>query len=100
MKVIVASDQHLGSANSDKTAFNAFLDSLRQDDQLTHFVLLGDVVDMWRRDASGVFLENYDTISKILALQSKAVQVFYIAGNHDYHVLSLQLPSYPFRFQN
>lgn len=98
MKVVVTSDQHLGSATADKEAFNAFLDGLRDDCSLTHFVLLGDVVDMWRRDASGVFLENHDTISKILALQSRGVKVYYLAGNHDYHVLNLQLPSYPFRF--
>ena len=98
MKVIVTSDQHLGADECDKVAFNAFLDHLNQDDQLTHFVLLGDVVDMWRRDASGVFLENHDTVAKILALQSKGVMVFYIAGNHDYHVLDLQRPTYPFKF--
>ena len=97
MKVIVTSDQHLG-ANCDKPAFNAFLDKLREDDQVTDLVLLGDVVDMWRRDASGVFLENHDTIEKIMALKSRGLNVFYIAGNHDYHVLDLQRPSYPFKF--
>jgi len=61
-------------------------------------VLLGDLVDMWRRDASGVFLENHDTIAKILSLKSKGVQVFYVAGNHDYHVLNLANPSYPLQF--
>jgi len=98
MKVVVTSDHHLGSATADKEAFNAFLDVLQNDDKLTHFVLLGDVVDMWRRDAAGVFLENHDTISKVFALQSRGVKVYYLAGNHDYHVLNLQLPSYPFRF--
>jgi UDP-2,3-diacylglucosamine pyrophosphatase LpxH len=71
MKVVVTSDQHLGYANSDKSAFNAFLDHLAQDSEATHFVLLGDVVDMWRRDASGVFLENDDTMQKALALKDK-----------------------------
>jgi len=98
MRVIVTSDHHLGYANSDKAAFNAFLDELAQENDLTHFVLLGDVVDMWRRDASGVFLEAHDTLGKILALQSKGVQVFYVAGNHDYHVLDLLNPNYPIQF--
>jgi UDP-2,3-diacylglucosamine pyrophosphatase LpxH len=61
-------------------------------------VLLGDVVDMWRRDASGVFLEGHDTVAKILALQSKGVQVCYVAGNHDYHVLDLDNTKYPIQF--
>jgi UDP-2,3-diacylglucosamine pyrophosphatase LpxH len=99
MKVVVVSDQHLGYANSDKAAFNAFLDNLSQQSDVTHFVLLGDVVDMWRRDASGVFLEHHDTLAKILDLKSKGVQVFYIAGNHDYHVLDLTNPGYPLKFQ-
>ena len=98
MKVIVTSDQHLGYANSDKAAFNAFLDNLSQESDVTHLVLLGDVVDMWRRDASGVFLEQHDTLAKILNLKSKGVQVFYVAGNHDYHVLNLTNPAYPLEF--
>ncbi len=98
MKVVVTSDHHLGYANSDKAAFNAFLDGLAQDNDLTHLVLLGDFVDMWRRDASGVFLEAHDTIGKLLALKSKGVQIFYVAGNHDYHVLDLDNPGYPIQF--
>ena len=98
MKVVVTSDHHLGYANADKTAFNAFLDNLSQESDVTHMVLLGDVVDMWRRDASGVFLEHHDTVAKILTLKSKGVQVFYVAGNHDYHVLDLHNPAYPFQF--
>jgi len=90
----------LGYANADKTAFNAFLDNLSQESDLTHLVLLGDVVDMWRRDAAGVFLEQHDTVSKLLNLKSKGVQVFYVAGNHDYHVLDLHNPAYPQQFTN
>lgn len=97
-RVVVTSDHHLGYANADKTAFNGFLDELSQENDLTHLVLLGDVVDMWRRDASGVFLEGHDTIGKILALKSKGVQVFYVAGNHDYHVLDLNPSAYPIQF--
>ena len=53
---------------------------------------------MWRRDASGVFLEHHDTLNKILDLKSKGVEVFYVAGNHDYHVLNLVHPAYPLTF--
>jgi len=98
MKVVVTSDHHLGYVNSDKKAFNAFLDELAQENDLTHLILLGDVVDMWRRDASGVFLEAHDTVDRLLALKAKGVQVFYVAGNHDYHVLDLSNPNYPIQF--
>jgi UDP-2,3-diacylglucosamine pyrophosphatase LpxH len=63
-------------------------------------VLLGDIVDMWRRDASGVFLENMETIQLIKDLQSKA-KVHWVAGNHDYHLLKLknQAPHYHYPFE-
>jgi len=98
MKVILVSDLHLGYENSDKTAFNRFLDSLKQDTKATDLVLLGDIVDMWRRDSSGVFLENHDIFEKIVLL-SKKMNVHYVAGNHDYHVLKLQNHKYPFNFK-
>jgi UDP-2,3-diacylglucosamine pyrophosphatase LpxH len=78
-------------------AFNRFLDYLSQDKNLTDLVLLGDIVDMWRRDASGVFLESRDSFEKITTLALKA-RVHYVAGNHDYHVLKLQDHSYPLNF--
>jgi UDP-2,3-diacylglucosamine pyrophosphatase LpxH len=88
MKVIVTSDQHLGYDKSDRTSFSKFLDNLASDLAPTDFVLLGDVVDMWRRDASGVFLESHDILEKILGLTAK-MNVYFVAGNHDYHVLRL-----------
>jgi len=100
MRVIATSDHHLGYVNSDKASFNQFLDELADQKDLTHFILLGDFVDMWRRDASGVFLEAHDTVGKVLDLQSKGVQVFYVAGNHDYHVLDLDRPKYPIPITN
>jgi UDP-2,3-diacylglucosamine pyrophosphatase LpxH len=97
LAILAVSDQHLGYENVDKQAFNRFLDDLQGDSSVTDLVLLGDVVDMWRRDASGIFLENRDTFDKILGLQKK-MKVHYIAGNHDYHVLRLQGHGYPFKF--
>jgi UDP-2,3-diacylglucosamine pyrophosphatase LpxH len=97
LAIVAVSDQHLGIENVDKAAFNQFLDQLPGDSSVTDLVLLGDVVDMWRRDASGIFLENKDTFDKIAVLQKK-MRVHYIAGNHDYHVLKLQGHSYPFKF--
>lgn len=95
----MTSDQHLGYENSDRDSFSKFLDTLESDLHPTHFVLLGDVVDMWRRDASGVFLESHDILEKIRALSAK-MQVYFVAGNHDYHVLRLVNRLYPFKFFN
>ena len=97
MKLIVVSDLHLGYENSDKISFNNFLENLQHDNEVTDLVLLGDLFDMWRRDSSGVFLENHDTLEKVLDLRQK-MRVHYVAGNHDYHVLKMQGHSYPFNF--
>ncbi|MDA4134067.1 MAG: hypothetical protein OK441_00675 [Thaumarchaeota archaeon] len=71
MAIVAVSDQHLGIDAADKAAFDRFLDQLQNDSGVTDLVLLGDVVDMWRRDASGVFLENKDTFNKVISLQKK-----------------------------
>ena len=69
---------------------NQFLDDLgKGHGGHCNLVLLGDIVDMWRRDASGVFLENRDTMDRILELP-QSIKVHYVAGNHDYHVLHLR----------
>ena len=97
LKMVIVSDVHLGYKNCDKDSFNRFLDSLQPDKEVTDLILLGDIVDMWRRDASGVFLENWDIVQKIISLKQK-MRVHYVAGNHDYHVLYIQGHSYPFSF--
>ena len=93
MKLIVLSDVHLGYEHSDKASFNRFLDSIQQDAKgTTDLILLGDIVDMWRRDSSGVFLENWDTLKRIMILQNK-MRVHYVAGNHDFHFNRNSFPS-------
>lgn len=98
MKVIITSDQHLGYQNSDKASFKQFLDQLEDDPTVTDFVLLGDVVDMWRRDASGVYLENKDILESVTTLKQK-MNIYYVTGNHDFHALELLNHTYPFNFQ-
>lgn len=99
-KIIVTSDQHLGYENSNVDDFRRFLkyiSSIKND--VESFVILGDFVDMWRRDASGVFLEYSDIVNTLLALRSAGINIYFIAGNHDYHALRLLHHSYPFEFR-
>jgi len=90
----------LGSEKCEKAAFNEFLTSLKNDKELTDLVLLGDIVDMWRRDASGVFLENMGTMFLLKELQDN-IKVHWLAGNHDYHLLKLKnrAPHYDYPFE-
>ena len=97
LSIIAVSDLHLGFDDSDKAAFIRFLEKLQSDPNVTDLVLLGDIVDMWRRDSSGIFLENHDVLDLIIGLQ-KTMRVHYVAGNHDFHVLKLQGRGYPVNF--
>ncbi len=98
MVIVVASDQHLGYANSNVKEFESFLDGLAGRSDVTDLVILGDFVDMWRRDVSGLFLEYHSIVEKVLALQQK-MRVRCVAGNHDYHLLKLQDHGYPLIFE-
>jgi predicted phosphodiesterase len=46
---------------------------------------------------SGIFLENHDVLDIIIDLQKK-IKVYYVAGNHDFHVLKLQGRGYSVNF--
>ncbi len=98
-KIIVTSDQHLGYENSNVKDFINFLDYIYKRDDIEALILLGDLIDMWRRDASGLFLAFSDIVKQLLNLKdSKNVQTYIIAGNHDYHLLKLVDPTYHFNF--
>jgi UDP-2,3-diacylglucosamine pyrophosphatase LpxH len=99
LAIIAVSDLHIGFDKCDKPAFIRFLGKLQSDQSVTDLVLLGDIVDMWRRDASGIFLENHDIIDLLIDLQKK-MHVHYVAGNHDFHLLKLQGRGYPMNFLN
>jgi UDP-2,3-diacylglucosamine pyrophosphatase LpxH len=96
-KIIVTSDQHLGYDKSNVADFKNFLDYILTDGEVHSLILLGDLIDMWRRDASGLFLEFSEIVNKLLIIAEK-VDVHIVAGNHDYHLLKLQDHEYPFKF--
>ena len=73
MAIIAVSDLHLGFDASDKAAFIQFLRKLQSDPNVTDLVLLGDIVDMWRRDSSRVFLENHDVLDLIIELDPEVI---------------------------
>lgn len=100
MKAIAVSDIHLGWGLEESEAFNAFLDEV-PDYNLDYLLLLGDVFELWRRDLVGVMLEHNDILSKLIAL-SKETMLILIAGNHDWHFITMGHPEfypYPFNFK-
>ncbi len=87
MSIVAVSDVHLGMKGADERKFIRFLET-RKFEEIDHFVLLGDIIDIWRRDFTKVILE----CSKSLTLLNDLIddtKVHYIVGNHDYYLLRL-----------
>ena len=98
MVIIAVSDVHIGYDKANVSEFNRFLEEISHRSDVSRLVILGDLVDMWRRDVSGLFLENHRTVELLLNLKQK-IAVNYIVGNHDYHLRKLVGDSYPFKFE-
>jgi len=96
--ILVVSDVHLGYAKSNVDEFDGFLQNTIDRTDVDALVILGDFIDMWRRDISGLFLENHQILQSLLTLQKKKA-VYYIVGNHDYHLLRLVDHKYPLEFK-
>lgn len=81
------SDIHLGADNSERETerqqiFLQFLKSI--EDQATHIFLVGDVFDFWFEYNYVIPKKNFEFLHYFRSLTDKGVQVFYLAGNHDF----------------
>jgi UDP-2,3-diacylglucosamine pyrophosphatase LpxH len=86
--IIAISDLHLGSPLANKRGFRGFIREFLQPNQgdISHLILLGDILDLWRNTNSRVLAENADIIMELGQLEMKKS---YIIGNHDYAILNL-----------
>lgn len=87
--IVAVSDVHLGTSQSDKNQFEKFLNDVVDKEQVSHFVLAGDIVDMWRRDLEEVLMENTKILQKLKDLQNEKREIHFLAGNHDYHATEM-----------
>lgn len=101
MKAICLSDVHLGYEKSESEAFRAFLNELPTLNP-DYFIILGDFIELWRRDIAGPLLEYSDVLAKLKEL-NKQMEVVLIAGNHDWHFMRMgrkpDMYPLPFRFK-
>ena len=79
-KVVVCSDEHLGYSTSQADEFRSFLDYVAKRNDIGALVVLGDLVDMWRRDVSGLFLEYSDVADRLSALRRSGISIYIVAG--------------------
>jgi UDP-2,3-diacylglucosamine pyrophosphatase LpxH len=81
-KTVVISDSHFGYSGFNTSEFDSFLGYLKRGGDVSHLVLLGDIFDLWRVDATEAISFGYDYIQK---LREVCDDICYVAGNHDYH---------------
>jgi UDP-2,3-diacylglucosamine pyrophosphatase LpxH len=93
--IIAFSDVHLGYEQSDSDAFIEFIRSLHDRNDLGDVVVVGDLIDLWRRDIVGLEFELSRYMEELKVLQKKT-KVHYVVGNHDFHVRFLKKHGYPF----
>ncbi|TFH06717.1 MAG: hypothetical protein E4H14_10165 [Candidatus Thorarchaeota archaeon] len=81
--IIAVSDLHLRDPASNKKGFISFIEEFLKPNcnEMTDLVLLGDILDLWRRNSALVILENLDILNNVCDL---GFHVHYIIGNHDF----------------
>jgi UDP-2,3-diacylglucosamine pyrophosphatase LpxH len=91
--IVAVSDLHLGDKASNKSGFNEFIERYLKPnaDDITHLFLLGDVLDLWRRDTSSVIHDNFDVLDSVRSL---GFRVLYLVGNHDF-IMTEMVGKYP-----
>jgi predicted phosphodiesterase len=87
---IALSDLHLGYDKADKEAFKVFLRHIRNSEYVDHLLLVGDVLDMWRRNNMKLVKENEDILEMLhdLKTNGNVGTIHYIVGNHDFTIQS------------
>ena len=83
--VVAFSDVHLGTAQCNRETFSQFVDALAEKPP-KHIVILGDLLDLWRRNTGEVLIENRDVLTRLFTIDA---HIHYVVGNHDYAIWDL-----------
>ena len=59
---------------------------------------LGDIFEFWKRDPVGVLLENVEIVQKLMSLEPD-INVSFVVGNHDYHLIQFPKSYFGVRFE-
>jgi UDP-2,3-diacylglucosamine pyrophosphatase LpxH len=85
-KSVFISDTHLGSRGSNAKHLNIFLDTHTSD----NLFLVGDIIDGWRLEKTFYWPEDHSkTIEHLLNKSRNGTHVYYLLGNHDESVQTL-----------
>ena len=86
---VAVSDVHIGNWDDEKNkrAFDSFVDGfLQKTRRIDHLIILGDFLDLWRRDDDELLKENSYLLQKLVNMKrsGKIGHLQYVVGNHDY----------------
>lgn len=87
LKAVFVSDLHLNDPDDLKyQKFLFWLDRLKDDRELTHLFLLGDIFDLWLGSHSYFVTKHHRFISALASLKAAEVEIHYFEGNHDLYL--------------
>ncbi len=94
---IAVSDVHLGFDKSDKDAFKEFLRGTVGNERINHLLLVGDILDMWRRDNENLMKDSEDVFKILQELKDNGNvgTIHYVIGNHDFSIEELRGTFFP-----
>jgi UDP-2,3-diacylglucosamine pyrophosphatase LpxH len=87
MSIVAVSDVHLGMNGAKEKEFVKFIKDLRDRD-VEHLVLLGDIIDIWRRDFTKAVMECSESLTMLNDILDET-EVHYVVGNHDFYLLRM-----------
>ena len=89
MKSIFMSDLHLGNPHCQADKLYNFLKSLELPDgsyRVENLFLVGDIIDITGFNNKIFWSNHRKVIKKFLRMADRGVKIYYIIGNHDYHL--------------
>ncbi|GAG70558.1 unnamed protein product [marine sediment metagenome] len=99
---VALSDVHIGyyDGGKSKRAFESFVDGfLKKARRIDYFIILGDFLDLWRRDDDELLKENTALLHKLVEMKDngKIGTLEYVVGNHDYVIQWYKWKGYAIR---
>ena len=87
---IAITDVHIGYKKADRDAFEEFIFDFLPKQSVEHFVMMGDVLDLWTRDDDKLLKQVYGDLQQLASLkdQGRIGTIDYLIGNHDYIIES------------
>ncbi|MFW9834877.1 MAG: metallophosphoesterase [Candidatus Thorarchaeota archaeon] len=86
---VAVSDVHIGNWDDEKNkrAFESFVNGfLQKSRRIDHLIILGDFLDLWRRDDDQLIRENSYLLQQLVNMKRSGNigHLDYVVGNHDY----------------